>query len=313
NDAPVIDLPPTIAFDEDTIWQQDFSAWISDVDSGSLGLSASGANELAVTVAGLDVSIVPPANWNGSECIVFFVDDFEGRAIASDTLCVTVLPVNDDPTVAMSLDTLTIQEGGFDESIDLNQIFTDLDGDLLAFSVSGNVNLAVEISGSGLVRIESTSAFTGEELLVFTAEDGQGRTASWKSGILQPSRQKARGKGATVADDSRASVSEDLLVIVTPQSASGGVDLPVAFALEQNYPNPFNPTTLIRLAMPETGPARVTVHDMTGRLVAVLHDGILSRGSHEIIFDGAGLPSGIYIYRAEAVGQSQTRKMMLVK
>jgi hypothetical protein len=314
NDAPAIVLPPSITFNEDTVWQMNFASWVSDVDSGALGLSVAGMSNLSVGISGMDVSISAPANWNGTECLVFTVDDFEGRAIASDTLCVTVLPVNDDPEVVASLDTLRLFQGGFDQSINLNDIFSDLDGDELAFSVSGNDQIQVELAVDGTVLISSPGAFLGEELLVFTADDGQGRVANWKAGVLQASVRRSVGKGVLVDDDGeRSSISEDLVVIVEQQPTGGSSDMPVVFALDQNFPNPFNPTTTIRLSMPETGPARVMVYDMTGRLVKVLHSGLLSRGTHEILFDGGNLPSGVYVYRAEAGSHSATRKMVLVK
>jgi hypothetical protein len=52
---------------------------------------------------------------------------------------------------------------------------------------------------------------------------------------------------------------------------------------------------------------------MRGVLVATLLDGPLPAGRHELLFDGGGLPSGVYLYRLETPTFSQTNKMVLVR
>lgn len=94
--------------------------------------------------------------------------------------------------------------------------------------------------------------------------------------------------------------------------------IPVRYALEQNYPNPFNPSTLIRYALPEGGPVRLTVFDVTGREVAQLVNETQPAGTYEVRFDAAavrrgGLASGVYFYRVQAGNFNDTRKMLLVK
>jgi hypothetical protein len=89
--------------------------------------------------------------------------------------------------------------------------------------------------------------------------------------------------------------------------------LPEGFELKQNYPNPFNPTTSISFVMPETGMATVTVYDLAGSVVDVLHSGLTNAGETELHFDGSSLSSGVYFYTFEAAGVFETRKMVLVK
>lgn len=88
-----------------------------------------------------------------------------------------------------------------------------------------------------------------------------------------------------------------------------GPALPVV--LGQNYPNPFNPLTTIPVELDATRHVRLTVYDLRGRQVAVLVDGMMGGGRHEIPFDGTKLASGQYIYRLEGTGTS--RAMTLVK
>jgi Domain of unknown function DUF11/Secretion system C-terminal sorting domain len=89
--------------------------------------------------------------------------------------------------------------------------------------------------------------------------------------------------------------------------------LPTGYALDANYPNPFNPVTTVGFDVPETAQVRVTVFDILGREVAVLADGLLQAGRHEVQFDASGLPSGTYLYRLQAPGLRITRQMVLVK
>ncbi len=91
------------------------------------------------------------------------------------------------------------------------------------------------------------------------------------------------------------------------------VETPAAFSLHANAPNPFNPTTTLSFNLLETGQARLAIHDLRGREVAVLADDRLERGEHRLSFDAAGLPSGIYFYTLEAGGQRATRPMLLVR
>lgn len=96
-------------------------------------------------------------------------------------------------------------------------------------------------------------------------------------------------------------------------AVEGEGDLPAAFALGQNYPNPFNPVTTIGYSLGRTGRATLTVHDLLGRTVAVLADGVREAGEHRVVFDASGLASGVYLYRLSADGKAVTRRLMLVR
>jgi hypothetical protein len=100
---------------------------------------------------------------------------------------------------------------------------------------------------------------------------------------------------------------------VTRLADSSDTDMPTEFALEQNFPNPFNPSTTIRYALPEAAQVRLEVFTVAGQRVAVLASGEQRAGWHTASFDGSALASGVYIYRLQAGGFVQTRKLMLIK
>ena len=118
-----------------------------------------------------------------------------------------------------------------------------------------------------------------------------------------------RGPVAVVADgqDTQAMFGE------LTTTSTGSEELPAEVALLGNYPNPFNPHTTIRYALPKAGEARLVVYDIVGHEVAVLIDEPKSAGHHTVRFDAADLPSGLYIYRLQAVDKMIARTMILVK
>ena len=79
------------------------------------------------------------------------------------------------------------------------------------------------------------------------------------------------------------------------------------------YPNPFNPTTMIAFDLPKATRAKLVVFDLNGRRVQSLFDEQISAGHHEVGFDGAALPSGIYFARLSAGEVTRTHKLVLMK
>ncbi|UCE17543.1 MAG: thrombospondin type 3 repeat-containing protein [Gemmatimonadota bacterium] len=97
-----------------------------------------------------------------------------------------------------------------------------------------------------------------------------------------------------------------------PLATKEGV-VPEEFVLLENYPNPFNPETTIDLALPERHHVSVVVYNTLGEVVKVLVDEELDSGYYSVIWDAAGLPSGVYFYRLEAGQFTATKRMVLMK
>ncbi len=90
-------------------------------------------------------------------------------------------------------------------------------------------------------------------------------------------------------------------------------DLPNQVVLHQNYPNPFNPSTVIRYQLPVSSVVSLKLFDILGREVAVLVDGKVNAGSHQVTFNAYGLSSGVYFYRLETTGFVDTKQFTLIK
>jgi hypothetical protein len=95
---------------------------------------------------------------------------------------------------------------------------------------------------------------------------------------------------------------------VTDESTS-----PIEYKLAQNYPNPFNPSTKINFSLREEGLVTLKVFNILGQEVATLVNDFKTAGNHSVNFDAGKLSSGIYLYKIDSNGFTQTRKMMLLK
>jgi hypothetical protein len=89
--------------------------------------------------------------------------------------------------------------------------------------------------------------------------------------------------------------------------------VPEVYSLDQNYPNPFNPVTTISYQLSAVSFVDLSVYDISGKKVADLVNGWSDVGSHEVIFDGSDLISGVYVYRIQAGEYDAAKKMLLVK
>ncbi|RNC79590.1 MAG: T9SS C-terminal target domain-containing protein [Balneola sp.] len=89
--------------------------------------------------------------------------------------------------------------------------------------------------------------------------------------------------------------------------------LPTEFSLSQNYPNPFNPTTTIPFSLREASRVEISVYSILGQKVATIVNEQYPAGSHSVRWDARNLASGMYIYRMQAKGFTQTKKLILLK
>ena len=116
----------------------------------------------------------------------------------------------------------------------------------------------------------------------------------------------------------RTAPSFDSYTVALSGVASAGQDMPTEFSLDQNYPNPFNPTTEIPLALPTAARVSLRVYNVLGQEVRTLVDGQMDAGFHTVTWDGrsssgGSVSSGVYFYRVETEGFTETKKMLMLK
>jgi hypothetical protein len=86
----------------------------------------------------------------------------------------------------------------------------------------------------------------------------------------------------------------------------------------QTYPNPFNPKTTARFYAPAGGDVRLNVYNVAGSLIRSYETTAASAGWMEVSWNGIddrgeSVSSGIYFLQAQAGGQSETVRAVLLK
>lgn len=90
------------------------------------------------------------------------------------------------------------------------------------------------------------------------------------------------------------------------------------YALTQNYPNPFNPATSIRYSLAQPGDVKIVIYNALGQVVRTLVDNYKLSGEYSANWNardeaGREVASGVYVYRMEVNGFTQTHRMVLAR
>jgi len=143
----------------------------NDVDNPTLTYTFTGQVHLGVSITNKIVSIVSPIGWNGVENITFTATD-TGGLFATSLAKVTVKHVNHAPTVKNHIGDKVMAGDTTDTSINLNNVFVDIDNDTLAFTASGNANIVVTIDQvTGIVTLAPKLYWNGAETITFSCSD----------------------------------------------------------------------------------------------------------------------------------------------
>ncbi|MGB1205100.1 MAG: PKD domain-containing protein [Chitinophagales bacterium] len=78
-----------------------------------------------------------------------------------------------------------------------------------------------------------------------------------------------------------------------------------------NYPNPFNEVTTVAFDLAEDDKVKVNVHDISGRLVAILANENMRAGRKELLFERKNLLPGTYLVTAQTSKGILTRKITI--
>lgn len=213
NDLPYLtDTIPNISLLEDhTFNQLNLNQYFNDNDLNSgdhLTFSYSLHASISLQINDGWVTIVPSVNWSGNELITFTATDDSLQSV-STSVNLIVHPQNDPPFLIQTFSPLTFQEDSLSNTINLSNIFSDYDlpyGDHLTFSSSLNDNLNVTFSNN-LLQVQALNNWSGQHTLSISA-----------------------------TDDSLASVSTQLLVIVTPVNDAPNLNLPESITIQEDTP-----------------------------------------------------------------------------
>ena len=180
-----------------------------------------------------------------------------------------------------------------------NSLLSRLSTDVRGFEDEVVWKLVLSGNATSRVNLENSSALRdlGYSLSLYTA-DGTLRTQ--------------------LGSDQTVDLQPGEYSIVASRGSHSGPMIPDDYFLSPNYPNPFNPVTTIAFGLPSAGRVRLEVFNLLGQKVVVLVDERMPAGVHEISWhgnndDGVAVSSGVYFYRLETAGFSETRKMLLIK
>jgi hypothetical protein len=229
---------------------------------------------------------------NGVASVIVTATDMSSASV-SDTFDVTIVPVNDSPTVFSLLEP---QDQGTLTSVDtISFVWSesiDIDGDPLFYSL----NLFGPSVDTTVTHIaDTTLEFISHGIML------DDTTYHWTM---------------SVTDGIDTVACADTFAFTTPAVTTIDRDLvqvPLTYALRQNYPNPFNPSTTINFDIPHAGYVNLKIFNVLGEEVATLVNENFSPGKYQYLWKADGLASGLYFYRMEAEGFVETRKMFLMK
>lgn len=124
---------------------------------------------------------------------------------------------------------------------------------------------------------------------------------------LQEGENGIDGVGASL--DSKVT---DLLQLMHSDRPFTGVH-PTEFRLTSVYPNPFNSIATINYSLPKESHLKISIHDLNGREVGMVYEGMHSAGNYSTVWKAGNVASGIYICRIKANDNIQSTKMTLLR
>ena len=282
NDAPVINIPTSFTFSEDNTLILGMCTYISDVDNTDLTITATGNQNVTIAINGTDITLGALPNWNGTEQIVFIVNDNVNKTIAIDTTNIIVTPVNDTPVITTfepAQTTITVETNN---SIDFSVNASDVDSDISYAWFVNNENQNISLDS-------------------FTYQCSESGTQQIK----------------VVISDGQSSV-EQIWNVTVPVSNNDVNSMPNVTKLYQNYPNPFNPETTIRYSLKNTGDVNLSIFNIRGQLIKVLKNCNLKAGDYTQTWNGLNdhnipVSSGIYYIRMTTSSDVYIVKTILMK
>jgi gliding motility-associated-like protein len=171
NDLPVV-ADQNFSTPEDVVLNITETGSDADLDAISFSLLTA---PLHGTLAGIapNFTYTPVLNYNGSDSFTFSAHDGSGSSNIG-TITITVVPVNDLPTVESQ--SLVTAE---DVALLVNVTGADVDGDPLTYAIVGQPQhgtLGIAFAGAPTITYTPSLNYNGSDSFTFTANDGTGNS-----------------------------------------------------------------------------------------------------------------------------------------
>ncbi|HHX8287995.1 TPA: tandem-95 repeat protein, partial [Vibrio diabolicus] len=214
NDAPTVDNVIT-----DQVLSEDFDAYTIDLNEvfkdsdSSLEFSASGNNNIQISIVNGVATITPTADWNGKETITFTAKDPSGESV-SQTVNFTVAPVADivaDKATVVE-DTATIIKVLDNDTFEGDDKVVSLD------TSKGPANGAVSVNPDGTVTYIPDDNYVGKDTFTYVVTSGGVSESTTVEVNVTPVND------APVAKDDIATTQEDTAVTIDVLPNDNDVD-----------------------------------------------------------------------------------------
>ncbi len=271
NDAPEITGQVAVATDEDMNLTLDLTQLIvTDVDNtfpGDFTLTAQSGDNYSLQ--GLEV--IPDPNYYGALTIPVTINDGVLTSEVFD-LNVTVNSVNDVPIVVTTIDDLTVDQGFGTTTVDLANVFADIEGDALTLSAtSADQTIAtVAVNGNDLTI---TEVGAGVITITVAANDGNGGEATTEF---------------TLTINMITSLEEELRGLI------------------RIYPNPVESRLFLSVEQ-SIDVSDISLYSLSGIQVPIAFGG---QHPGKYAFDLEALPAGIYLLKVTAEEGSLTQRII---
>ena len=278
----------------------------------TLSLSPEGPYQLGETVVTLTVT-----NQNGAtdECTaIITVEDNTPPVITTITSPIVIWPPN-HKYVSFDVNDFVLSVLDNCASLTINDvnIIKATSDELEDATGSGDGNTVDDMIISGdcksvQLRKERNATGNGRVYTVYLElDDGNGYTITASCQVHVP-----HNNGGTAIDD--GAVYEVLAVCSNGPSFATGNKNSVSEMKLINYPNPFNSSTTFVFSVEEANKTTLKLYNSIGKEIKVLFDGYTEADQdYEIIFNGEGLPEGLYICHMQSGNEQHTRRILLVR
>ncbi|KAA3596326.1 MAG: T9SS C-terminal target domain-containing protein [Calditrichaeota bacterium] len=307
NSPMEIDSAPDFVLMEDEFLEFNLEDLVTFGDFKKIEWSAFCENPsifIAVEDGILKLETTENLNLETPEKLILEAMNIESSEIYSDTVLISILPVNDEPNefeiVSPEFNSwLTFENRNSVEVDFVWQKPQDFDFEDFTYTleISSDSNFVTKETFS----VENDTSFT----VNFSPQN-----LGWKYWRVFVND----GEFVKVCKNNFGLINLILALNGTEESNS----TPQVFELEQNYPNPFNGSTQISYQLPEASLVKVRIYNALGQEIKTLVNQTQEAGFYKLNWDakdekGSDVGSGIYFYRMEAKDFVKTRKMIFLK
>ena len=206
----------------------------------------------------------------------------------------------------------------------LTMVWTDLAGPAPAWSLNPVTPMLVNDLDMRLIREDDSAVFRPWILdpAIPAAAATTGENHRDNVEVIDASSSGAGTYRLEISHTGALTGTQEYALVQTglqPISVTAANDVPTFTArLLQAAPNPFNPRTEISFDLSRDLHVDLEVYDARGRRIAVLESGNLTKGRHQVSWDGRNgqgrtAAAGVYLVRLRAGGSEDHLRMTLVK